>query len=216
MLNRRQLLQRLLQMASGILPLSGIRLLHPSTLWAAVKKRIVSATTDPQTLRNANPKYLDTRQLPVMPLEAFGTMGDEKTKFDPQNWRLTIDGAVERPQSLSYAGLLKRPEIIRNVLLICPGVFVNHGRWHGVSLGDLLKRSVPAKTAKWVVIHAESATQVSEERFAIEEVTADLVFLATGVNGQPLPEKHGYPLRVVAEGHYGYTWAKYVRRIEVR
>jgi DMSO/TMAO reductase YedYZ molybdopterin-dependent catalytic subunit len=37
-----------------------------------------------------------------------------------------------------------------------------------------------------------------------------------GVNGQALPEKHGFPLRVVPEGHYGDAWAKYVDRAEVR
>jgi DMSO/TMAO reductase YedYZ molybdopterin-dependent catalytic subunit len=33
------------------------------------------------------------------------------------------------------------------------------------------------------------------------------------VNGKPLPQKHGFPLRVIAEGYYGSTWAKYVDRI---
>ena len=51
------------------------------------------------------------------------------------------------------------------------------------------------------------------EGFPLEEVASDNVFLAYEVNGKPLPEKHGFPLRVVAEGHYGFEWVKYVHKM---
>ena len=41
------------------------------------------------------------------------------------------------------------------------------------------------------------------------------VFLAYEVNGQRLPQKHGFPLRVVAEDHYGFQWVKYVSSLTV-
>jgi len=44
---------------------------------------------------------------------------------------------------------------------------------------------------------------------------ADTVFLAYGVNGKTLPQKHGFPLRVVAEDTYGSDWVKYVYGLEV-
>ncbi|MFH1083362.1 MAG: molybdopterin-dependent oxidoreductase [Pseudomonadota bacterium] len=44
---------------------------------------------------------------------------------------------------------------------------------------------------------------------------ADKIFLAYQVNGVPLPQKHGFPLRLVAEDHYGHEWVKYVHRITV-
>jgi sulfoxide reductase catalytic subunit YedY len=52
------------------------------------------------------------------------------------------------------------------------------------------------------------------DRFAIEEIRANKVFLAYQVNGQDLPKKHGFPLRAVAEGHYGSSWTKYVHTVE--
>jgi sulfoxide reductase catalytic subunit YedY len=197
------------------LTLTGIDLIRPGSVLAAVKKRLVPAHADPQSLRNAIPKHLDTRQLPLMPLEGFDTMGEETASFDPQQWRLTIDGLVRRPLSLSYPAVRERPAITRKVLLICPGVFVNHGRWKGISLGNLLREAAPLAEVKAVVVYTASGTRVRKERFDLAEVYADRVFLAYGVNGQDLPEKHGYPLRVVAEGHYGDTWAKYVNRVEV-
>jgi sulfoxide reductase catalytic subunit YedY len=201
---------------SAALTLAGIGMIRAGSVLAAVKKRLVSPHADPQSLRNANPEHLDTRQLPVMPLERFDTMGEETAPFDPQLWRLTIDGQVRHPLSLSYAAVRKRPAITRKVLLICPGVFVNHGLWKGISLGDLLREAAPLAEAKVVVVYTDSGTRVRKERFDLAEVYADRIFLAYGVNGRNLPEKHGYPLRVVAEGHYGDAWAKYVNRVEVR
>jgi sulfoxide reductase catalytic subunit YedY len=214
--NRRQVLHQMWRLWSAALTLTGIDMIRGGSVLAAVKKRLVPAHADPQRLRNADPEHLDTRQLPIMPLQRFDTMGEETAPFDPQLWRLTIDGQVRRPLSFSYPAVRKRPAITRKVLLICPGVFVNHGSWKGISLGDLLGEAAPLTEAKAVVIWTQSGTRVRKERFDLAEVYADRVFLAYGVNGQDLPEKHGYPLRVVAEGHYGDTWAKYVNRVEVR
>ncbi len=49
----------------------------------------------------------------------------------------------------------------------------------------------------------------------MEDVISNRVFLAYQVNGEVLPRRHGFPLRVVAEGYYGYDWVKYVRKITV-
>jgi DMSO/TMAO reductase YedYZ molybdopterin-dependent catalytic subunit len=48
----------------------------------------------------------------------------------------------------------------------------------------------------------------------MEEILAGKVFLSYGVNGESLPQKHGFPLRVVAEGHYGSSWIKYVSEVK--
>ena len=52
------------------------------------------------------------------------------------------------------------------------------------------------------------------DRFALEEIRADKVFLAYQVNGEDLPKKHGFPLRAVAEDHYGSSWTKFVHTVE--
>ena len=53
------------------------------------------------------------------------------------------------------------------------------------------------------------------EQFHLKDVLSNKVFLAYEVNGKALPQKHGFPLRVVAEGHFGFTWVKYVHKITV-
>ena len=52
------------------------------------------------------------------------------------------------------------------------------------------------------------------ESFPVAEVLSNQIFLAYQVNGQMLPRKHGFPLRVVAEDHYGSVWVKYVHKVE--
>ena len=52
------------------------------------------------------------------------------------------------------------------------------------------------------------------ERFPIEDIRSDKVFLAYNVNGETLPQKHGFPLRIVAEDYYGAEWVKYVYKVE--
>ncbi len=49
----------------------------------------------------------------------------------------------------------------------------------------------------------------------MEDVLSEKVFLAYRVNGEQLPKKHGFPLRTVAEGYYGYDWVKHVYRVSV-
>lgn len=186
------------------------------TALAEIAKKILPPGTDPGSLFHENPEYLDTRNLKVMPLNRFGTMGDTDQRIDSDAWRLEVDGKVARPLSLTLEQVQALPAVEREVLLVCPGFFSNHGRWQGVSLAPLLKEAGALPAADRLRIYGKSPFGDKEEAFTREEAEAALVFLAYAVNGQPLPVKHGFPLRVVAEGHWGAEWVKYVYRIEVR
>ena len=65
-----------------------------------------------------------------------------------------------------------------------------------------------------VEVHGRSHFGDNTSVFNISDIESDRVFLCYQVNGETLPEKHGYPLRVVAEGHFGPDWTKYVYRVE--
>jgi sulfoxide reductase catalytic subunit YedY len=182
---------------------------------ADVAKKILPPDTDPERLFHENPEYLDTRHLKIVPLHRFGTMGDTDEKIDPDTWRLVVDGEVNRPLSLTLPQVLALAPVEREVLLVCPGFFSNHGRWKGPSLAALLKRAGVSPEADRIRVYGKSSFGDKKEVFALAEAEADLVFLAYQVNGETLPVKHGFPLRVVAEGHWGAEWVKYVYRVEV-
>ena len=166
------------------------------------------------SLVDKNPADLDTRHLDVIPLEQFETMGLTDHNTDLNTWRLKITGKVQKPLNLSYDQVLDLPTIERNVLLICPGFFTNHGKWKGISVTELLRLAQSESGITHVTFRGPPGRYAKTERFPIAEVTANKIFLAYQVNGQVLPRKHGFPLRVVAEDHYGSEWVKYVHEVE--
>ena len=182
--------------------------------WAKTKKVILPKGTKLSSLINRNPALLDTRNLEVIPVEEFQTMGTTDHRVNLEQWRLEITGAVQNPLKLTYAQLLEMPSIERKVLLICPGIFTNHGRWKGISVNNLQKMAKANPDVTYVSFRGPAGRRAKKERFKIEEIASDKIFLAYQVNGKVLPIKHGFPLRVVAEDHYGDEWIKYVHKIE--
>ena len=179
--------------------------------WAAGRK-VLAKGTPRETLIYENPAGLDTRNLEVTPLEEFGTMGPTDLVVDLARWRLEVSGQVKRPLSLTYAQLTALPVIEREVLLICPGFFANHGRWRGLSIKGLLRQADFDQAASRVMIGAEGDKSAS---YPLADILSDKIFLAYQVNGRDLPRRHGFPLRVVAEDSYGSDWLKYVTRVSV-
>lgn len=214
MVSRRRMIGVALRVTTAAVALGWLGGLPSSALSRNASKRVLSEGTDPNSLLYADPENLNTRNLEVMPLREFGTMGDTDIAVETGKWRLQVTGKVERELELTYAEVLDLPSIEREVLLICPGVFANHGRWKGVSLKELTRLSRPSGEVTRVAIHGRTWNGTRADRFGIEEASADKVFLAYAVNGSQLPRKHGFPLRVVAEDHLGYDWTKYVERVE--
>lgn len=212
---RRQFIKMSLKLTAGI-----VLLLSPLLWWirivhAKIQKIILPKDTPREDLAYKNPAELDTRDLDLTPLQDFKTMGitDHQTVLD--TWHLEISGSVERPLHLKYPEILALPTIERDVLLICPGIFANHGRWKGISMSDLLQNVKVKDSATLVTFRGPEGKYEKAEQFHLKDVFSNKVFLAYEVNGKSLPQKHGFPLRVVAEGHFGFNWVKYVYKITV-
>ncbi|MFH1350173.1 MAG: molybdopterin-dependent oxidoreductase [Pseudomonadota bacterium] len=179
-------------------------------VYAKAQKTILPKGTKRESLISRNPGSLDTRNLDTTNVSDFGTMGLSDHEVNLDEWRLEVNGLVKRPLRFTYSEILALPPIEKTVLLICPGFFANHGRWKGVSMKILLERAGVEKDASHVTFSGPKGSSEKIEKFPIEDVLSDKVFLAYEVNGEPLPKKHGFPLRVVAEGYYGDDWVKYV------
>jgi sulfoxide reductase catalytic subunit YedY len=179
------------------------------------QKIILPKNTKRESLIHKDPSLLDTRNLETTPLKDFRTMGITDYEVNLDTWRLEVTGRVEEPQRLTYSQVLAMPSIERSILLICPGVFANHGMWKGLSVGKLLEKAKMGEGVTHVAFSGPEGAYQKVGRFPIEDILSNKVFLAYRVNGETLPKKHGFPMRVVAEGHYGYEWIKYVRKVEV-
>jgi sulfoxide reductase catalytic subunit YedY len=185
-------------------------------VFAAAQRRLLPKETDLQSLKNEHPAALDTRQLEVMPVESFQTMGATDHAVSLDQWFLEVTGRVHRPLKLAYTEILALPAVEENVLLICPGVFTIHAAWKGVTLREILKHTGLQDGATQVTLHGPPGPYTKVEAFSLAEVNGGRVFLAYGVNGQTLPPKHGFPLRAVAVDRFGSDWVKFVCKLEAR
>lgn len=185
------------------------------SLRAEERKIILPKGTKADSLVFKDPRDLDTRNLELTPLKQFQTMGETDFKVDLKKWRLEVTGRVKKPLILTYSQVLALPSTEKAILLICPGFFTNHGLWKGIHMEDLFKRAEVEKTATHVTFSFTGGSYARKEEFSLKEVLSGTVFLAYGVNGKTLPEKHGFPLRGVAQGHFGSQWIKYVDKITV-
>jgi sulfoxide reductase catalytic subunit YedY len=182
--------------------------------YAQTKRILLPKGTDLSTLSNKNPATLDTRNLEIIPLKDFETMGLTDHEVDLKSWRLIIKGNIAAPRNLSYSQILELPSIERDVLLICPGVFTNHGRWKGISLMTVLNLARMKADTTHITVSGPVGPYEKTERFPIADMRSNKVFLAYAVNGEKLPQQHGFPLRIVAEDYYGSDWVKYVYKTE--
>jgi hypothetical protein len=163
-----------------------------------------------EELIHMDPAEVGETGLPITPVEKLNRTG-RPAEIDIEKYRLVVDGAVENPLSLSYEDILAYPEKTDVVLLVCPGVFVDNAQWSGVPVSLILEEANPKPGAKEVRFYAGSYRSV----LTLEEAQREGTYLAHHVNGQGLPEEHGFPLRLVAEGKYGSRWVKWLDRIEV-
>ena len=211
---RRSFLRSLLRLSAGVMLLVSPAASFVRRTYAQAKRLILPKGTKMSSLVDKNPAELDTRHLEVIPLERFETMGLTDHETDIDAWRLKIAGKVQKPLSLTYNQIRELPSIERNVLLICPGFFTNHGKWKGVSVVELFKLARVESGITHVSFQGPPGRYEKTESFAAADVLSSKIFLAYQVNGQMLPRKHGFPLRVVAEDNFGSVWVKYVHKVE--
>ena len=208
--NRRRFLESALALFAGISIWVSPFFSFLQVAFGEAKKIVLPKGTPRETLIDKNPATLDARNLEITPLDRFGTMGLSDHREDLKKWRLEIKGQVKNPLKLTYGEITALNAVQRDVLLICPGFFANYGMWKGVSIAELFKMAKADEGVTQVTVRGPEGKYGMVKDFKMEDVLSDKVFLAYEVNGKPLPEEHGFPLRIVAEGYYGFDWVKYV------
>ena len=137
------------------------------------------------------------------------------------SFRLTVDGLVRRPLSLSLTEIKALPARTQITLHCCDEGWSAIGQWTGVALSQLLAAAELMPEVRFIVFHCLDELERTPDRSGLYYESLDLfdafhpqTILAYGMNGQPLPVGHGAPLRLRVERQIGYKNAKYVTRIE--
>jgi DMSO/TMAO reductase YedYZ molybdopterin-dependent catalytic subunit len=145
-------------------------------------------------------------------------IGDNPASIDPATWSLKITGMVKNPMTITFAELLKRPMFELDNTISCVsnsvgGSLIGNARWLGCRLDDLINEAGPLADADQVL---SSSSHGFSAGFPITALDGRDAMIAIGMNGEQLPEKHGFPARIIVPGLYGYVSAtKWVTQIEI-
>ena len=132
------------------------------------------------------------------------------------DWRLTVDGLVARPQTLSMAQIRAMPQRTQITRHDCVEGWSAIGQWTGVPLKLLLDQAGLRSNARYLIFHCADRYAQADYYESIDLIDAfhPQTILAWGLNRQLLPVGNGAPLRLRVERQLGYKHAKYIQRIE--
>jgi DMSO/TMAO reductase YedYZ molybdopterin-dependent catalytic subunit len=128
------------------------------------------------------------------------------------DWRLTVDGLVDRPSTFSLADLKRFPLRSQITHQACEEGWSFIAEWSGVSLSYVLHLVGVRPEAKWVVFFALDDDWDSVD---MPEALHPQTLLVLGMNGQELPTRHGAPMRVRVPRQLGQKSKKYLSHILV-
>jgi DMSO/TMAO reductase YedYZ molybdopterin-dependent catalytic subunit len=139
---------------------------------------------------------------------------------DRATWKLSIKGLVDRPVVMTWDELVQLPIVEQYTTIACVsnevgGNLVGNALWRGVPLRTVLAMAGVRAGADQLVARAVDGFTVGMPvAWVMDESRTPLV--AFGMNGQPLPRNHGYPVRLIVPGLYGYVSAtKWLTELEL-
>ncbi len=152
------------------------------------------------------------------------------------NWKIKVHGEVKRPLNVPLKSLLDSVEPRGPVLLECSGNgnvlkfgLLSVAEWAGIPIEKIIKLAQPTEKASAILIAGFDDDSNLPDRgppykthswptcswiFPIEQLVNAGAFLATEMNGAPLPKDHGAPVRLIIPGWYGCTEVKWVNEIK--
>jgi len=137
----------------------------------------------------------------------------------PAHWKLRIHGMVKREVVLTFDDLIHRPLVEDYITLCCVsnpvgGPYIGNAKWLGVSLRSLLQEAgIKPGADQLFCTSSDGFTSGTPVQTAMDGRSA---MLAVAMNDSALPVEHGFPVRLVIPGLYGYVSAcKWIVDIEV-
>ncbi|WP_155055382.1 molybdopterin-dependent oxidoreductase [Streptomyces blattellae] len=219
--------RRFLVLAYGAIGAAAVAVAGGRRLWAQRVAAARDAVVLPSPSSPARPLPANV-SAGVSGVDSFVTRNADFYRIDtaltvplvePDDWQLRIHGRVKRQLTLTYDQLLARPMVERYITLACVsnevgGSLIGNARWLGVPVKDLLDEVEPDEGADQVVSRSVDGYTAGTPTAALRDGRDAL--LAVGMNGEPLPVEHGFPVRMVVPGLYGYVSAtKWLTELEL-
>lgn len=207
------------------------------TFFIGEQGRLIPWSDSPDTGAMSQVNLLDWQNLDswITPTSDLFTVGHyNRPVIQASDWSLEVAGLVENPLSLTLDELRSRPQQEEVFTLECAGNrglsgfigAVHNAKWTGTSLASVLKEAGVMDNGIEVVfwgsdtgeeeIRGNQVTQNFARSMSIEDAMGSELILAYEVNDEPLPNAHGFPLRLIAPGWYGVANVKWLKKIELR
>ncbi|MES2096115.1 MAG: sulfite oxidase-like oxidoreductase [Pseudomonadota bacterium] len=172
--------------------------------WASQGKFLTGHIARPEEERLPPGQHL-VRDWPILDL---GRQPDLAT----DRWRLSVDGMVERPVTLDWAGLMALPQTRLTSDIHCVTTWSRYDNdWQGVLTRDLLDHVAPKDEAVAVMLHGYDGYSTN---VPLADFAAPNAMIAHGWQGKPIAREHGGPARALIPHLYFWKSAKWISRIE--
>jgi DMSO/TMAO reductase YedYZ molybdopterin-dependent catalytic subunit len=200
-------------------------------LSGVLSQRLISGMTTPRVAAGAGVSPVEVPEPlagvaippglppPVTQADAFYIVSKnlDDPLVDATTWHLQVNGQVDQPFDLTYDALTALPAVQITRTLECisnevGGDLMSTGVWTGLRLADLLQHAGLRDGATTVMFHSVDGYV---ETMTLDKALDPNTLLAYALNGQPLPQKHGFPLRVLGSGTYGMKNSKWLTQIDV-
>jgi DMSO/TMAO reductase YedYZ molybdopterin-dependent catalytic subunit len=133
------------------------------------------------------------------------------------NWRLEVGGEVDNPRQYDFAAISALPSVVQESTLTCisngvGGGLMSNAQWKGVPLRMLLEQSRPRGRGRDVDFHGVDGYA---DTFPLDKAMDVTTLVAYEMNGQPLPQRHGFPVRIIGPDLCGEKNVKWIDRIRL-
>lgn len=135
--------------------------------------------------------------------------------IEQDRWVLEIDGLFDHPRELTLEGLMNFPSVTQTITLSCisnriGGDLIGTSNWTGLRLRELLADLGVRPEARSLVVEARDGFY---ETVTLTDMLDQRTLLVYGMNGETLPRKHGYPLRIYIPNRYGMKQPKWITKM---
>ena len=166
-----------------------------------------------------NIKELQKTEIKEYQGEKLGSIADFRENsikgpqyIDIENYSLKISGLVENPLEYTYEEVLQNQKYKKVVKLNCVEGWSVNVLWEGVLVRDILGQAKPLEQANTIILYAYDGYSTS---FPLEYVYDNDIIIAYKMNDITIPPERGFPFQLVAESKWGYTWIKWITKIEL-
>ncbi len=193
---------------------SGIALLAAGS-GAAIARRLYQLAT----FSYDGTQYKGRIVRPITPNDQFYcvTKNVVDPKVDANLWRLEVTGLVQTRQTYRLDRLRALPAVEQETTLMCisnglDAGLMSNAKWKGVPMGILLSAASPMAGATKIRLHG---VDNYTDTFPLEKAMDPTTLVVYEMNGETLPDRHGFPARAIVPGYFGEKHVKWITRIEV-